>query len=314
MSNSLPQNYKLNARYTILHQIGQGGFGITYKAYDSVFDRDVCIKELFIDGNSRREESLSITSQAVGNIDFDYFKNKFLEEAQKLAKFEHPNIVKVLEYFEANNTAYMVMDFIEGKSLKEYVNDKGKLNEEQALGIFNQLLDATKNIHAKNYLHRDIKPDNIIITLEDKAVLIDFGTAKFHEDDNGDTSTLVLLSHGYAPPEQYSNEHKKDKYTDIYALGATLYFMLTGIKPIQATDRTIKEMISVNEINPHVKSKVVNAITKAMQLKPSERYKNVEKLDSDLIGDIDSTKYTYKSPYILLYYIILVFVIARACE
>jgi serine/threonine protein kinase len=121
MTNSLPNNYKLNTRYTILHQIGQGGFGITYKAHDSMFDRVVCIKELFINGNSRREESLSITSQSIGDINFEYFKTKFLEEAQKLTKFEHPNIVKVLEYFEANNTAYMVMVFIEGKSLKEYV-------------------------------------------------------------------------------------------------------------------------------------------------------------------------------------------------
>jgi uncharacterized protein (TIGR02145 family) len=296
MTNSLPNNYKLNTRYTILHQIGQGGFGITYKAHDSMFDRVVCIKELFINGNSRREESLSITSQSIGDINFEYFKTKFLEEAQKLTKFEHPNIVKVLEYFEANNTAYMVMVFIEGKSLKEYVQEKGKLAENEALLLFTQLLDATKNIHKKNFLHRDIKPDNIIITPENKVVLIDFGTAKFHSNDTGSTSTLVLLSHGFAPPEQYSNEHKKGAYTDIYALGATLYFMLTGIKPIQATDRTMREMTSVNEINPDIKKKVVNVITKTMQLKPSERHQNVEQL----ITEIERIKYVNKKSSIQL--------------
>ncbi|MDG0973355.1 MAG: protein kinase [Crocinitomicaceae bacterium] len=293
MSNSLPNNYKLNNRHTILHQIGQGGFGITYKAYDSVFDRDVCIKELFLSGNSRREKSLSITSQAIGSIDFSYFKNKFLEEAKKLAKFDHPNIVKVLEYFEANNTAYMVMDFVEGKNLKAYVQEKGKLDEETALGIFNQLLQATEVIHAKNYLHRDIKPDNIIITPNNKAVLIDFGTAKFHDDDNGDTSTLILLSHGYAPPEQYSNQNKKDKYTDIYSLGATLYFMLTGEKPLQATDRTINQLKPITAINPNVSNQVESAVIKAMELIPSNRYQKVG--DMEKVLKVKQTK--APSPY-----------------
>lgn len=278
MTNTLPNNYSLNARYTILQQIGQGGFGITYKALDTLFDRVVCIKELFISGNSRREESWSVSSQAVGHIDFAYFKNKFLDEAKKLANFDHPNIVKVLEYFEANNTAYMVMEFVEGKNLKDYVVERNRLNEQEALSLFTQLLDATKAIHSKNYLHRDIKPDNVLITPENKAVLIDFGTAKFHDEksDNSHTSTLILLSHGYAPPEQYSNQNKKDKYTDIYALGATLYFMLTGEKPLQATDRTINELKSISSYYPEVSELIERAVGKAMELNPSNRFQDVE--------------------------------------
>jgi serine/threonine protein kinase len=285
MTNTLPNNYSLNARYTILQQIGQGGFGITYKALDTLFDRVVCIKELFISGNSRREESWSVSSQAVGHIDFAYFKNKFLDEAKKLANFDHPNIVKVLEYFEANNTAYMVMEFVEGKNLKDYVVERNRLNEQEALSLFTQLLDATKAIHSKNYLHRDIKPDNVLITPENKAVLIDFGTAKFHDEksDNSHTSTLILLSHGYAPPEQYSNEHEKKKYTDIYALGATLYFMLTGQKPVQATDRTIKEVKAISYFNTQVSKTVEYAVSKAMELNPNNRFQDVEAFQKMLL-------------------------------
>lgn len=295
MINSLPNNYRLNARYTILHQIGQGGFGITYKAHDTLFDRVVCIKELFLSGNSRREESLSITSQAVGDIDFSFFKNKFLEEAQKLATFDHPNIVKVLEYFEANNTAYMVMEFVDGKNLKDFVKERNRLDESEALPIFSQLMDATKAIHEKSFLHRDIKPDNVLITPQGKAVLIDFGTAKFHDskNDNGNTSTLVLLSHGYAPPEQYSGKHKKGNYTDIYALGATLYFMLTGEKPEQATDRTINELKPITAINPNVSKQVESAVIKAMELIPRNRYQQVG--DMEKVLKVKQTK--APSPY-----------------
>lgn len=281
MQNSLPNNYKLNTRYTILNQIGQGGFGITYKAHDTLFDRVVCIKELFLSGNSRREESLNITSQSVGDIEFSYFKMKFLQEAQKLANFKHENIVKVFEYFEANNTAYVVLEFVEGENLKDYVKEKKNLDESEALNIFLQLLNATKTIHEKNYLHRDIKPDNVLITPQGKVVLIDFGTAKFYDDKsvNCNTSTLVLLSHGYAPPEQYSNQNRKGKYTDIYALGATFYYMLTGKKPLQATDRTIKELKTVSKINQNVHSKIEQMINKAMELNPSRRFQNVEELE-----------------------------------
>jgi serine/threonine-protein kinase len=280
MSNTLPQNYKLNARYTILHQIGQGGFGITYKAHDSLFDRVVCIKELFLSGNSRREDGWNISSQSFGNIDFTYFKNKFLDEAKKLANFDHPNIVKVLEYFETNNTAYMVMQFVEGMNLQDYVLKRTRLNEQEAIELFSQLLNATKFIHNKNYLHRDIKPGNILITPENKVVLIDFGTAKFQDEtnDNGNTSTLVLLSHGYAPPESYSNKHQKGYFTDIYALGATLYFMLTGIKPVQATDRTIQDLEPIHKFQSEISTYLINVVEIAMNLKPSERFQDVSEI------------------------------------
>jgi serine/threonine protein kinase len=282
MPHTLPNNFQLNDRYSISHQIGQGGFGITYKAFDSKLERKICIKELFIKGHSRRKESWSLSFQSIENIDFKYFKKKFLEEARKLAQYNHPNIVKVLDYFESNNTAYMVMDFIEGKNLKDYVLEKNKLNEHEALDIFTQLLDATKAIHDKNHLHRDIKPDNILITPENEAILIDFGTAKFHDEsnDSGNTSTLVLLSHGYSPPEQYSNQNKKDKYTDIYALGATFYFMLTGEKPLQATDRTINELKPISSFNPNLSKQVENAIMKAMELNPIKRFLTVKELEN----------------------------------
>jgi serine/threonine protein kinase len=275
MQNSLPTNYLLINRYEILGVIGQGGFGITYKALDRNTNELVCIKELFISGNSSRDGSLSVVSHTVGNMDFSYFRRKFLEEAQTLSKMQHENIVKVRGNFAANDTAYMVMDLINGITLKDWINNKGVLDENKALKMFRQLLDATEAIHALNFLHRDIKPDNILVTETEKIILIDFGTAKFDEQSGHDGSTLVVVNHGYAPPEQYSAESTKGKYTDVYALGATLYFMLTGKKPIQSTDRTFNELSPIKSLNSLVSDQTINSVTKAMSVKPSDRFQNV---------------------------------------
>ena len=282
MGHNLPYNFVLNQRYEILEPIGQGGFGITYKALDRIANELVCLKELFISGNSARDASCTVSTQPIGDIDFNYLKRRFLEEAQTLEKLKHAHIVKVRDHFEANGTAYMVMDFIKGKNLKEWVEERGMLEEQKALNLFCQLLDAVTAVHNSNFLHRDIKPDNILINSDEKLILIDFGTAKFNSKSTNGASTLIVVNHGYAPPEQYSSELPKDKYTDIYALGATLYFMLTGQKPIQATDRNIRELPPVKSFNPNLSQNIQGVISKAMQMKPNDRFQSVEELKNRL--------------------------------
>jgi len=292
MLNTLPNNYKLNARYTILHQIGQGGFGITYKAIDSLTDQYVCIKELFISGHNFRESSYRVTSQTnTEQFNFTYFKHKFLEEGKRLAQFNHPNIVRVIDFFQDYNTAYLIMEFIEGESLKHFVERHKRLNQKQALFLCEQLLSAVKDLHNKGLLHRDIKPDNILIKSNKELVLIDFGLAKAYDQYNDMTSTLVILSHGYAPPEQYSKEGKKGPYTDIYAIGATIYFLLTGIRPTQSTDRHFEKLKSISTYNPEIDQKIILAVEKCMELIPTKRFQTVQELSNSMFQvDFSSKK------------------------
>jgi uncharacterized protein (TIGR02145 family) len=285
MTQNLPAHHILLNRYEILEPIGQGGFGITYKALDRLENDLVCVKELFISGNSSRDGSLCVVSQPLGNVDFAYFKRRFLDEANTLNKIKHENIVKVGEYFEVNDTAYMVMDYIKGQNLKDWIEQNGKLNEKEALELFHQLLNALDAVHKHNILHRDIKPDNIILTPEKKLVLIDFGTAKFSDNSVHNHSTLVIVNHGYAPPEQFSSENPKGNYTDIYALGATLYFMLTGQKPAPPSDRTIEELKPISSFNSDVSKKTQAAVFKALSLKPSERFQTVEDFERALVSN-----------------------------
>lgn len=285
MTQILPANYILFNRYEILEPIGQGGFGITYKALDRLENDLVCVKELFISGNSSRDGSLGVVSQSFGNVDFAYFKRRFLDEANTLSKIKHENIVKVRDYFEVNDTAYMVMDYIKGQNLKDWIEQKGKLNEKEALDLFSQLLNAVEAVHEHNILHRDIKPDNIILTPEKKLVLIDFGTAKFNDNAVHNHSTLVVVNHGYAPPEQFSSDKPKGKYTDVYALGATLYFMLTGQKPAPPSDRMIEELQPIKAFHTEVSEKTEAAAMKALKLKPSERFQSVREFREVLFSE-----------------------------
>ncbi len=236
MQHHLPSSYLLQNRYLIIRKIGQGGFGITYEAIDQTLDTKVCIKELFVSGQNTRGANYTVLTQNVGDFSFDDFVKRFLDEARQLARFEHPNIVRVRDVFKANETAYMVMSFVEGQTLKQRIGGSGAMSDETAMPIFYQLLDALETVHKAGILHRDIKPDNILLTTGNFVVLIDFGSARDFVEGKTITQT-TMLTPGYAPIEQYSSKKQRGAYTDIYALGATLYFMLTGKKPFEATDR-----------------------------------------------------------------------------
>jgi formylglycine-generating enzyme required for sulfatase activity len=275
MSNFLlPSSYTLHHRYQITRTIGQGGFGITYEAYDETLDTKVCIKELFVSGQNTRGANNSVLSQDVKDFSFEDFVGRFIAEARQLARFSQPNIVSVRDIFPANGTAYMVMEYIEGQTLKQYVAGKGSLTTEQALPVFNQLLDAVETVHNAGMLHRDIKPDNIMIGAKNRLVLIDFGSARSFIE--GKTSThSTILTPGYAPIEQYGSKKQRGAYTDIYSLGATLYFMLTGSKPMDATDRYSEEMPAPHKLNPKISEQLGSAVMLAMEMKTEDRFQSV---------------------------------------
>jgi serine/threonine protein kinase len=271
----LTPGHLLFDRYSIQKSLGQGGFGITYLAYDKKLDQEVCIKELFIAGNSTRSSNMSVQSQYTGSFSFRDFVERFLEEARKLARFQNPNIVRVLDIFEAHGTAYMVMEYLPGDNLKQRLEKVGKLSEPDAIRYMADLLNAVAAVHEKGMLHRDIKPENILITSDDRLVLIDFGAARDFDDGKTTTQT-AMLTPGFAPPEQYSNRATRGAFTDVYALGATFYQLITGVKPIAATDRINEELVPPHLVNSSVSTGVSQVIMTSMDLKPELRFQSIE--------------------------------------
>ena len=279
MSNQilLTPGYLLHNRYTIQSNIGQGGFGITYLAFDQKLDQEVCIKELFISGYNTRGINFTIQTLGSSEFSFEAFVQRFVQEAKQLAKYQHPNIVRVIDVFKENNTAYLVMEYVKGETLNNKVEREGALGESEAMSLISQLLDAVEEVHLNGMLHRDIKPDNVLITPEGRVVLIDFGSAREFTDGKTSTQT-TMLTPGYAPIEQYSNRTQRGPYTDIYALGATMYFLLTGEKPIPATDRNLEELKGPHLINKEISSQVSSAVLLAMELKPEFRFQSVAEM------------------------------------
>ena len=227
-------------KYRIIKTLGQGGFGITYEAEQSLLRRRVAIKEFFMKDCCERDEATSRVTVGTGSQRelVEKFRGKFIREAQMIAGMDHPNIIRVLDVFEENGTAYYVMEHLPGGSLADKVKKDGPLSEEQAEEYIRQVADALSYIHLQNTVHLDVKPSNILLNAKGDAVLIDFGISK-HYDDSGEqtSSTPVGISKGYAPLEQGRDGDVSQfkPVTDIYALGATLYFLVTGSVPPEAS-------------------------------------------------------------------------------
>jgi len=275
--HQLAPGHQLYKRYYIQKVLGQGGFGITYLAHDQKLEQEVCIKELFVSGNSTRGANMTVQTQGNADFSFSDFVDRFLTEARQLARFQHPNIVRVIDIFQDNNTAYTVMEFVPGETLKEKVEGTGAIEEKEAMILINQLLVAVEMVHTKGMLHRDIKPDNVLINPEGRVVLIDFGSAREFAEGKT-THQTAMITPGYAPPEQYSDRAKRGPFTDIYALGATMYYLLTGEKPISSTDRSFEELIPPQQLNPKVSNQVSNAVLQAMKLKPEHRFQTITEM------------------------------------
>ena len=194
-----------------------------------------------------------------------------MEEGQRLAQFQHPSIVRVFSLFEENNTAYMVMEFLKGKTLLKMVEETGPLEERLLVQLIEQVAGALGVVHQANVIHRDIKPENIMLVQDNRAVLVDFGTAR--EFAAGKTRKMTtMLTPGYAPLEQYGQHARFGVYTDIYALGATTYHLLTGQVPIQATDRAAGvELAAPRRLNSSISRQVSDAVMWAMEMRVDKR-------------------------------------------
>lgn len=268
-----------NGKYELMKFLGKGGFGITYLGRHILLNKYVAIKEYFPKDNFRRESNgtqVSYSDKSVARRNIE----KFLKEAKTMAELNHEGVVKVNDVFEENNTAYYVMDYIEGKSLAEQL----PIAQEQALAYIKQAAEALQYVHAKGILHLDIKPANIMINQSGKAVLIDFGISKHYDSEGkGTSSSTQGYSSGYSPIEQMTPGGLKQftPPTDIYALGATLYKIISGTTPPASTDLADEETLSRPE---NMSREVFGFINKCMQQKRKDRPQTM----SEVLGLIEA--------------------------
>lgn len=290
MSNTrcLKPGVILKERYKIEEVIGAGGFGITYRAWDPLLQSYVAIKEYYPSGIATRSADSSKVCVPVGQEQREYHRGRirFLKEAQDVARFQsEPNIVSIYDYLEENDTAYMVMEYLHGCTLKQYIREHGgRLDTDHILHICLSVLDALGVVHKAGMIHRDISPENIFICEDLTVKLIDFGAAKQVYLD-GEQTMSVVLKPGYAPPEQYAKKDKQGPWTDIYALGATLYFAATGEKPEESFGRVLEDTIKpVCEVNPEIPRAMSQVIMRAMSVKIEDRYQTVEAMREALLA------------------------------
>ena len=271
-----------NGKFRILRVLGQGGFGITYLAENVALGRKVAIKEFFPkDFCGRDETTRAITSFTGGNSELlERLKKRFLKEARNIAALDHPGIVKIHDIFEENGTAYYIMDYIEGENLNEMVKRDGAMPEARAVGYIRKVGETLSYIHGRNMTHFDVKPANIVVRRsDDMPILIDFGLSKQYDIHGDATSTLMQgVSSGYSPLEMYNPAGLTtfSPQTDVYSLGATLYFLLTGKVPPAATELVTDVIQLPSYLNPAVR----NAIETAMRPGKAQR---VESIDEFLI-------------------------------
>ena len=269
----------MNGQYLVGKILGKpGGFGITYLGWDSQLATFVAIKEyLPRDVAGRHFDRLTVSAHTSSDSEyFRYGMEQFLHEARTLAQFDHPNVVRVRTFFQENGTAYLVMDYLQGNSLHDHLaNMGGRMPEKAALDILFPVLDGLREVHAKGFLHRDIKPQNIYITTIGRAILLDFGTARqaLGERNRGMTT---ILTPGYAPWEQYHRHGKQGPWTDIYACAATLYHLITGIVPPEAAERVAQETLQPPlQLCPGLSPHINFAVLQALSIDPANRPQTV---------------------------------------
>lgn len=283
----------LNSRYQIGVVIGFGGFGTVYKAWDQLLKRIVAVKEYYPTFYLTRDPATnSAFVYDEKNIEkFEKGKAEFLQEARSVAKYNaHPNVVHVYDFFEENGTAYFIMEYLDGYSLKTYIQharSKGEVfTVESAVYVAKSVLNALELTHADGIIHRDVKPGNIYILSDGTVKLLDFGAARFSDDEEELTRT-VIITPGYAPPEQYETKSKQGPFTDIYAVGAILYEMLTGIKPEESINRKREDtLVSPEKINSKIPSNLANIIMRSMAIQKEIRFKTVH----EFIKVLDESK------------------------
>lgn len=285
-SYSLQRNTGLIGRYVIQEVLGQGGFGITYLGIDKLYGNKVAIKEYYPQKIAMRkaqyEDVVTVTSIEEKN-NYNKGKKRFLDEAQVMARFnKNEGTVKILDFFEANNTAYIVMEYLEGITLKQYLGKYGVIQFRNLIEMMLPLREALIEIHSQGLIHRDISPDNIMVQHNGKLKLMDFGAARDYTE-SGNKSLTVILKPGYAPPEQYQTHGVQGPWTDIYALCATIYKCLTGITPPDAIARVMDDKFKEpDQLDGKLSPDIKKILWKGMNIFPEERYQDIVEFGEDV--------------------------------
>ena len=289
----LRKGTRLIGRYTIEGVLGQGGFGITYLGIDELHEKKVAIKEFFPQGIVTRniEYKDTVTVTFVGEKDnYEKGKERFLKEARTMAKFsKDEGIVKALDFFEINNTAYIVMEYLEGITLKQYLRENKRIAPEDLIELLVPLIESLDEIHSQGMIHRDISPDNIMVLPDGRIKLMDFGAARDYTEF-GEKSLSIVLKPGYAPPEQYQTHGIQGPWTDIYALCATMYKCITGENPPDAIERVMDDSLKkISEFGIVIPPQEEAAIIKGMSVSAKDRYQDIKDFCEDLYGAYKET-------------------------
>lgn len=277
----LPQNTMLQKRYRINSVLGEGGFGITYSGWDVTLNIPIAIKEYYPSGLVTRSVTLGKTTQVIPVSTAKYetqFRDgidRVLDEARRMAKFRNmPGIVGIYDFFKANNTAYIVMEYIEGVTLDVYCK-KNNMDNTTLFNMLVPIMDALQSLHNEGIIHRDISPDNIMVDKEGNFKLLDFGAARGYSEENA-TTMSVILKKSYAPEEQFRTKGKQGPWTDVYALGATIYELITGTTPPTSIDRLVEdEIVDIRDLAPSLTKGQAEAIMIALAVRQKDRWQSI---------------------------------------
>lgn len=276
-NNCLPQGYVLQGRYVIGRVLGVGGFGITYLAYDTILEVIIAIKEYLPGEFSTRIPTQAKVTVYTGEKEeqFRAGQKRFVEEAKKLARFQnHEGIVHIYGCFEDNNTSYISMEYLKGKTLQTILKEKGPFAVSEATDIICDILLALDDVHKAGILHRDIAPDNIILTDSGQVKLFDFGAARYATTSHS-KSLSVVIKQGYAPVEQYRSRGDQGPWTDVYGVAATMYKMITGVTPEDSMERMVKdELAAPSKMGVKIDKSTENALLNALNILAEGRYQS----------------------------------------
>lgn len=293
-SNALQENTILHGRYLVGKVIGQGGFGITYAGYDLTLEMKVALKEYFPSGFAARTGSYS------SQVRWDFGDNekvlwsegidRFMREAKKMARLDSvPSIVRVRDAFRENQTAYIVMDFVEGETLKSYLLRHGVLKYEECVGLLSPILESLAVIHDNGFIHRDISPDNIMLQPDGAARLLDMGAAMDIKTSDGHVS-MAVVKRNFSAPEQYVESEVLGRWTDVYAMAATIYYCLTGKVVPEAMEREFKKEPLAFPPGMDIPQQGIEAITDGLEMKAEKRIRNMRELKRRLTAPSPSQK------------------------
>ena len=284
-----PGTLLMEGRYEIEEVIGKGGFGITYRGVQTGLKRKVAIKEFFMKEFCFRDEDSSHVSTVVTDASDTVakFREKFIKEASLIASFSNEHIIGIFDVFEENGTAYYVMEYLDGGNLMEIVKGNGAMNEREAVRYIRQVADALSEVHSCKLLHLDVKPANIMLDKRGRAVLIDFGISKHYDETGSQTSNgIMAFSDGYAPMEQYKRGGVSSftPATDIYSLGATLYYLLTATAPPHASEVLENGLKLPSGMSPSVSNAIVAAMSPSRVKRPQNIAEFLALLDNEYSG------------------------------